>query len=131
MLLENGLAGASSGEGETPNAVGSIGETVLVPALCRGPEDQPPDEDPKGEMEGAGGSEEGAPGLADGDEADRGLGNAEAECEDGDEGRGGVAERPPVAEEETPLRSSSSGMRRWAWMSLRRPSSRWKRCSCL
>ena len=27
------------------------------------------------------------------------------------------------------LRRSSMGMRRWTWTSLRRPSSRWKRCS--
>ena len=109
--------------GVTELATGACVAAGAESVLWRGPEDQPPEEGPNGEMEGAAGSD----GLAAGR-----VGAGDAGRDVAMEGEGEVAGREGEAEAvgreldetETPLRSSSSGMRRWAWMSLRRPSSR-------
>ena len=59
------------------------------------------------------------------------VGAACAEREGGADARGaelGPPDRVPVPAA-APLSNSSSGSRRWAWISLSRPSSKWKRCS--
>lgn len=129
MVPENGLEERSGSAGEATVEGGrSIVAMGLESELWRGPEDQPPDEGPNGEMEGAAGSDgavAGRPGDAD---AGRELAVTEEEMGADREGAVEADGRVPD-EEETPLRSSSNGMRRCAWMSLSRPSSRWNRCS--
>ena len=95
----------------------------VASALCLGPEDQPPDEGPNGEMEGAAGSEGAAIGRGEVGDAGRELAATDAGAETWREGAGDVAGRA-LDEGETPLRSSSNGIRRCAWMSFSRPSSR-------
>ena len=78
----------------------------------------------KGENEGVAGGAGGA--VERGVEADAGADEVRA----GEDGvLGAVLGRLPAGWLERPLRISSMGNRRWAWISLRRPSSRWKRCS--
>lgn len=98
--------------------VTDVGMEVCVAAgteseLCRGPEDQPPDDGPNGEMEGAAGSEEAGVGRVGGVEAAREVAIDDAGAEAGREGTADADGRE-LDEDETPLRSSSRGMRRWA-----------------
>ena len=89
---------------------------VAVSALCIGLEDHPPEEGPNGEMEGAADSVSEAVVRAEVD-AGRELGTTDAgaatEAEAVREGAVGTALRM-LDDGETPLKSSSSGINRWA-----------------
>jgi hypothetical protein len=117
-------AGVGIDDGRSIVATGPPEDSGLRPESGFVPELQLPAAGPKGEMDGAAGWATGAgpvrDGAAVGLEVERGALDAAAPRT--------FAEMPgaPVA---TPLSNSSRGSRRCAWISLSRPSSRWKRCS--